>query len=388
MIRLALTLAALPLVIALYAYIAYPLILWAMSRSADSGNDTLTSSDLPKVSVVVPAYNEEGQIAGAIDALLAQDYPKDRIQILILSDASTDRTDEIVATYASRGVELMRMAERSGKTRAENTAIDLLRGDIIVNTDASIRLHPAAVRELVTRMADPMIGVTSGRDISISENPKSANVTEAGYVDYEMWVRSLETKTGGIVGASGSCYAIRAELHRIPIPEDLSRDFSAPLVARLNGLHSVSVDCALCLVPSTPSLAREYERKVRTISRGMDTLRYRRELLDPSRYGTFAWKLFSHKVCRWALPVSVIPAVIGLAMISHRYLWADIVLAAGGVIAVLALAGTLWPGQKPMPRLLAAAAFGVAANIAVLNALWRVLIGHQDHVWEPTRRSA
>jgi cellulose synthase/poly-beta-1,6-N-acetylglucosamine synthase-like glycosyltransferase len=380
-------LVALPIFFAIYAYIAYPLILWVISRA----NEPPTSkpvADLPFVSIVVPAYNEEGQIAGAIDALLAQDYPRDRRQILILSDASTDRTDQIVASYAARGVELMRMPERSGKTKAENAAGELLRGEIIVNTDASIRLHSAAVRELVAHMSDPTVGVASGRDISVSEMPKAVNVTEAGYVNYEMWVRSLETRTGGIVGASGSCYAIREHLHKIPIPEDLSRDFCAALTARMHGLSSVSADAAICLVPSTPSLEGEYRRKVRTISRGMDTLHYRRELLDPTRYDVFAWKLFSHKICRWALPVSVIPGVIGLAILSDTHAWAEIPLAAGALIALLALAGALWPAKRAMPRLLSLAAFGVAANLAVINALWRVLSGHKDHVWEPTRRSA
>jgi len=338
--------------------------------------------------VVIPAYNEEKQIAGAIDALLAQDYPKDRLQILILSDASTDRTDEIVHTYASRGVELLRMPERGGKTRAENASAELLRGEIVVNTDASIRLHLSAVSELVAHMSDPKIGVASGRDISVSEMPMAVNATEAGYVNYEMWVRSLESRTGGIVGASGSCYAIRTDLHKIQIPEELSRDFCAALTARLYGFRAVSVASAICFVPSTSSLKREYRRKVRTISRGMDTLYYRRELVDPALYGAFAWKLISHKLCRWALPVSVIPAIAGLAILSRTHTWATIVLIAGGVIALLALAGATWPNRRPMPRVISLAAFGVAANLAVVNALWRVIHGHQDHVWEPTRRSA
>jgi len=386
-IRFAELLVALPTLLAIYAYIAYPLILWVIARLNKAPVPKPVAA-LPFVSIVVPAYNEEGQIAGAIDALLAQEYPRDRLQILILSDASTDRTDEIVASYAARGVELMRMPGRSGKTKAENASAQFLRGEIIVNTDASIRLHPAGVRELVAHMSDPLVGVASGRDISVSGMPKAVNVTEAGYVNYEMWVRSLETRTGGIVGASGSCYAIRAELHRIPVPEDLSRDFSSCLTARMHGFRSVSVDTALCVVPSTPSLEREYRRKVRTISRGMETLYWRRALLDPTRYHVFAWKLFSHKICRWALPVSVIPGIIGLAILSYGHRWAEILLVAGALVAVLAFVGALWPAHRAMPRVLSLAAFGVAANLAVLNALWRVLAGHQDHVWEPTRRSA
>jgi cellulose synthase/poly-beta-1,6-N-acetylglucosamine synthase-like glycosyltransferase len=386
-IRVAEVLVALPIFLAIYAYVAYPFILWLFARGIKTSL-AKSAVDTPFVSIVVPAYNEEGQIAGAIDALLAQDYPAPRIQILILSDASTDRTDEIVASYASRGVELMRMTERSGKTKAENAAVDRLLGTIVVNTDASIRLHTAAVRELVAHMADPNVGVASGRDISVSAMPRAGNVTEAGYVNYEMWVRSLESRTGGIVGASGSCYAIRTDLHKIQIPEDLSRDFCAALTARLHGFRAVSVDEAICLVPSTPSLEREYRRKVRTISRGMDTLRYRKEVLDPTRDAKFAWKLFSHKLCRWALPVSVIPGMAGLAILSRMHTWATTVLIAGGAIALLAFVGVIWPSNRPMPRVISLAAFGVAANLAVMNALWRVIHGHKDHVWEPTRRSA
>ena len=115
---------------------------------------------------------------------------------------------------------------------------------------------------------------------------------------------------------------------------------------------------------------------------------YRRELLDPTRHDAFAWKLISHKLCRWALPVSVIPAIAGLGILSRTHTWATIVLIAGGVIALLALAGATWPNNRPMPHAISLAAFGVAANLAVVNALWRVIHGHQDHVWEPTRRSA
>ena len=191
---------------------------------------------------------------------------------------------------------------RSGKTAAENAACARLRGEVVVNSDASIRLHPAAIRRLVARLADPDVGVASGRDVSVAVAETSANDVEAGYVQYEMRLRSLETRTGGIVGASGCCYAIRADLHRLPIPPDLSRDFSAPLTAREHGYRAVSVDDAVAFVPRTPSLRREYVRKVRTISRGMETLFRVRAMMDPVRYGAFAWKLISHKVCRWLVP--------------------------------------------------------------------------------------
>ncbi|HEY8850747.1 MAG TPA: glycosyltransferase [Gemmatimonadaceae bacterium] len=380
-------LTIIPAIVALYAYVVYPTLLWLVVRARKREAVKRTSGH-PYVSVVVPAYNEERQIAGAIDALLTQDYPPERLQILILSDASTDATDEIVAGYASRGVELLRMPERSGKTKAENIACARLRGEIVVNTDSSIRLHKAAVRELVAHMSDPAVGVATGRDVSISALDHTANLTEAGYVNYEMRVRALETRTGGIVGASGSCYAIRVDLHRIAIPDNLSRDFSSALTARSHGFRSVSVDEAICFVPRTSSLQREYRRKVRTISRGMETLYHHRQLLDPVRYGSFAWKLFSHKICRWAVPVSIVPGIVGLALLARDHLWARGVLLVGVGVALLAVAGAVWPVRRRMPRLVSVAAFGVSANLAVLHALLRALAGHHDHVWEPTRRTA
>src|SRR5262249_3474278 len=153
---------------------------------------------------------------------------------------------------------------------------------------------------------------------------------EAGYVDYEMRIRHLETLTGGIVGASGSGYAIRANLHKIPVRADLSRDFSAALTARTHGYAAVSADGALCYVPRTTSLKAEYRRKVRTISRGVETLLHNSHLLDPTKYGMFAWKLISHKVCRWLMPVSAILGAVGLALLAPAHRWAAAVLVAAG----------------------------------------------------------
>src|SRR6185312_15819914 len=135
------------------------------------------------------------------------------------------------------------------------------------------------------------VGVASTSDVSVARHETSANTAEAGYVGYEMRIRELETATGGIVGASGSGYAIRSNLHRLPVRADLSRDFSAALTARTHGYRAVAVDDALCYVPRTPSLKMEYKRKVRTIARGLETLMSQKHLLDPMRYGTFSWKL-------------------------------------------------------------------------------------------------
>jgi cellulose synthase/poly-beta-1,6-N-acetylglucosamine synthase-like glycosyltransferase len=378
-------LVAAPAVLLAYTYAVYPALLRILARGRPMPK--ASTDHFPSVSIVVPAYNEEAQIRGAIEALIGQDYPADRREILILSDASTDRTDEIVREYEADGVELLRMPVRGGKTAAENASVALLRGEIIINSDSSVRLHPQAVRRLAAAMAEPDVGVASTRDVSVTRHSASANAAEAGYVDYEMRIRELETRTGGIVGASGSGYAIRAQLHRLPVRADLSRDFSAALTARTHGYRAVAVDDALCYVPRTTSLKAEYRRKVRTIARGMETLAHNGHLLDSTRYGLFSWKLISHKVCRWAVPPFAVLGVVGLALLAPTNRLAAAALAGAVAIATGAAVGALWPSDRPMPRPLSMLTFAVAANVAVIHALMRVALGHEDHLWEPTRRA-
>ncbi|HEX6750625.1 MAG TPA: glycosyltransferase [Longimicrobium sp.] len=386
MTLLACALAALPLALAVYAYALYPLALRTIAIVRPAPPPPADPAEWPLLSVSLPAYNEEAQLPGALDALLACDYPRERLQVLVISDASTDGTDALVEGYAERGVELLRMPARSGKTAAENAAIPHLRGEVVVNTDASIRVHPGALMALARRFGDPSVGVASGRDVSVAEEG-NANVAETGYVGMEMTIRDLETRLGGIVGASGCLYAIRIGLHGVPFPAHLSRDFAAPLTARDHGFRAVSAADALCTVPRTGSLRREYRRKLRTISRGMETLVYRRGLLNPLRHGGFALKLWSHKVCRWAVPVAAVPAAVALAALAPSHAWAAALLGAGLAVAVLAGVGWMWPEEKPMPRLVAMPAFAVWGNLAAVGALMRLIRGADDHVWEPTRRA-
>jgi hypothetical protein len=202
-----------------------------------------------------------------------------------------------------------------------------------------------------------------------------------------MRVRNLETAAGGIVGASGSGYAIRIDLHRHPVRPDLSRDFSAALTAHRHGFRAVSVDSAICYVPRTASLRREYRRKVRTISRGMDTLAFNGDLLNPGRHGTFAWKLLSHKLARWLVPVAAVPALFGLMLLAQRHNWSRWLLVAAAVGAIGAVIGAIWPDEHRLPPILPRRIIGaLSANLAVVHATWRFFRGHKDHVWEPTRR--
>jgi cellulose synthase/poly-beta-1,6-N-acetylglucosamine synthase-like glycosyltransferase len=385
---LALALALLPLGLMAYAYLIYPALLRVVGSFRPPAPRHADPEEWPFISIVVPAYNEERAIGRTIASLLALDYPADRRQILILSDASTDRTDEIVRGYQGQGVELVRLAVRSGKTAAEAAALPLLKGAIVVNTDATIRIVPAALKPLIRAFQDPTVGVASGRDVSVSDLTVEASAAESGYVGYEMWVRGLETRVGSIVGASGCFYGIRRELHGTPLPPELSRDFASALVAREHGFRAVSVHEAVCLVPRTGSLQREYRRKVRTMARGLQTLWFKRPLLNPLRHGTFAWMLWSHKLIRWLVFPAVPLALAGLVLLSFTSPTALTVLAAAVSGIVLGTVAMRTGEDRRLPRLVSLCGFLLASHLAGLLAWVKALRREDNSIWEPTRRSA
>ncbi len=383
--------AVAPALFGSYAYVGYPGVLALLARRSGRRNPPLLA-DWPTVSVVIPVYNEERVIADTLEHVLALDYPKDRLQVLVVSDASSDRTDEIVRAFAGRGVELLRMQERRGKTAGENAAGAVVRGDIVVNIDATVHVPRHALRALVRAFADPSVGVASGRDVTTGSAVTEGARGEEQYTNYEMRVRTLETRVYSIVGASGCFFASRRELYRLPFPEQLSRDFGSALVARDHGYRAVSVDDAVCVVPCTPSLRVERRRKMRTMTRGLGTLWYMRRLLNPMRFGVFSWMLFSHKLARWSVTLSAPVAIGGLATLAVLPngggvgLVARAMLIATGVVGAIGWSGLALSERRTLPRILAIPAFIVAAISAGTQAWTQWLLGRQKPLWEPTRR--
>jgi cellulose synthase/poly-beta-1,6-N-acetylglucosamine synthase-like glycosyltransferase len=402
MLTLSVILIALPFALFVYAYFGYPLLLWLSTRvmktaSAENAAQPMAGADpaheeardgseWPYITITVPAYNEERRIRSTIESLLAIDYPAERRQILIASDASSDRTDAIVRGFAASGVELLRVEPRGGKTNAENRAGPEIRGEIVVNTDASIRILPHSVKSLVRAFRDPTVGVASGRDISVGDEEREGNRGESGYVGYEMWVRSLETRLGSIVGASGCCYAARAEIQRVTLPGDLARDFASALIARQMKLRAVSVAEATCTVPRTTSLRAEMRRKVRTMAQGLETLWYFRSLMNPLREGGFALMLISHKLCRWLVYVTIPLSLLGLVLLGVHVPAAFALLALILLGWLIGAAALRWPEARRIPLPLALAGFAVASNTAGMLAWLKVFRRQRMPTWEPTRR--
>src|SRR5437899_9168447 len=186
MSALAAVVLALALSLCLYTCVVYPALLKALAWLRPRAQSKTANGARPLLRIVVPAHNGAGGIAETLERIVALDYPAR--QILVVSDASTDGTDEIVMRFAPRGVELLRLPQRRGKTAAENAARSRLAGEIIINTDASVRIDEAAVKHLVAAFHDPTVGVASGRDMSVSNLDDRLNPGEHAYVGYDMWV--------------------------------------------------------------------------------------------------------------------------------------------------------------------------------------------------------
>jgi cellulose synthase/poly-beta-1,6-N-acetylglucosamine synthase-like glycosyltransferase len=388
MTAVALALIAIPVAALAYAYLVYPAILWAVTRVRRSRPTSMDDESLPSITLTIPIYNEERILRATLEHVLALDYPAAKLHVLVISDACTDGSDSIAAQFAERGVQLIRLARRAGKTAAENAAGAYVRGEIVVNVDATARPDRSALRALVAAFADPTVGVASGRDISTGLGDEQTRAGESGYVGYEMWMRQMETRAGSIVGASGCFYGIRRSLYQDRFPDALSRDFASPLIAREHGFRSVSVDAAICAVPRAKSLDAEFRRKVRTMHRGLETLWYKRALLNPLKYGRFAIMLFSHKLCRWLVPLTLPLAAVGLVMLAATSAPAAWLL--GAVAAGLSVSFLAARRREPSPLLglLVLPSYLLVANLAGIMAWYETVRRKREAMWEPTRRDA
>lgn len=375
-----------PLLLGGFAFVGYPAVLWVWSRFRPPVSLPPEPDVWPEITVLIVAYNEERRLRRTIEHALATDYPPDRIHVLVVSDASTDGTDRLVLDYGDPRVTLLRMPVRGGKPAGENAAGPMLTGEIVVSIDASILIPRASLRPLVRALLDPEVGLASGRDLSVGNETLEENTAESSYVGLEMRLRALETRVHSIVGASGCFYANRRHLQQVQLPTGLARDFAAASVARAHGFRSVSVDAATCLVPRTPTLKAELRRKSRTMARGLATLVYLRRLLNPFRYGSYAFMMASHKLMRWMLFPSLLGWILGPLLLTGTAPWTLGILAFMLIGLALAAAVVSWPDSRRVPRIVAAPGYVFISILAGWVAWWQLLTNQEQSMWEPTQR--
>jgi glycosyltransferase involved in cell wall biosynthesis len=377
--------------VAVYSYLIYPVLLMVLQRrpgtaTARTGGNTAPGAAapgaVPTVTVIVAARNEQTRIADKLENTLSLDYPAESFDILVASDASSDDTDEIVAGFVRRRVKLVRSPERKGKEHAQGLAIQAATGRLLVFTDAATRLRPDAIRLLVEDFNDPGVGAVSSEDELLS--PDGQVRGEGAYVRYEMALRRLESRVAGLVGLSGSCFAVRKEVCA-GWRSDTPSDITAALLCAQSGLRAVSDDRVKGIYQDLKDETKEFQRKKRTIIRGMTAVWELREALNPLRYGLFSFQVWSHKIFRWLVPLGLLVALgssAALARGSALYGWLLILQLAGYAAALLALISG--SARKIMP--LRIALYFFLANMATAAALWDFLRGVRIVTWNPSQR--
>jgi glycosyltransferase involved in cell wall biosynthesis len=367
-----------------YGSVGFPLLvaLRAMTRPRPVRSAPIT----PTLSVLVAAHNEAEVIGAKLDNLAATDYPAGAIEVLVASDGSTDATVEIATRH---GIE-PRVFDlpRRGKNHALNDAVAHASGSIIVVSDADSTLEREALRALASYFADPEVGGVAG-NFRYRRSDRGGD-GERAYWNFDRVIKQLQTRSGSVTSSTGQLHALRRELWS-PLPGGVADDSYESLGVVAQGYRLVYADDAVANGDVEADEAREYDRKVRYITRGLRSVWLRRELLDPRRHGWFAVQLLSHKVLRRlvAVPMFVL-AVVSPTLWRRGRLYraaATTQLLAHG----LALVTWIRPPSTATglgaiaPRLGRVALYVDLTNIAVLRAIWGLLREPPRDVWTPQR---
>lgn len=372
----------LSLLIPLYAFVLYPLLVYAVSRLSPRGLPRVPPSDgtLPSVSIVIAAHNEEAHIGTKLATLDCLDYPRDRLEIIVASDGSADRTVDRARSHAGAIPVRVLDLPRGGKAAALNAAVPLASGDIIVFTDADNRWLPATLRSLVAPFADPGIGAVGGH-IEIADTGRSLGIGDRVYRQFESWLRLTESRAGCLVSIDGAIQAVRRELFQ-PVPADVTDDFYIGSAAPAHGMRIGYAPDAVVIDQGLSGAGKQFRRRVRVTVRGLQSLASRRALLNPFRHGRYAIALLSHKVLRRLAPVFLLPLLLSsLLLINSGDFYC---LAAWGQIVgyTIALAGVL-DRRKWLPKPFHLAGFALLAVAGLVWGVLRFATGHRLAVWNP-----
>lgn len=364
-----------------YAYWGYPLVLRTLTIFRN--REVKKGEIFPSVSFIITAYNEEKRIREKIENTLKQDYPRDLLEIIVASDASTDQTDAMVRDYRAHGLRLVRTPERKGKENAQWHAVEAASGEVLVFSDVATLLDPNGVRNIVRNFSDPTVGCVSSSDQLLDQDGGLSG--EGAYVKYEMALRKLESQANSLVGLSGSFFAARREVCA-PWATDLQSDFNTLLNSirrRLRGVLDVE---SVGYYKNLADDAQEYNRKIRTVVRGIHVLMRHLSFLNPIHYGMFSWQLFSHKLCRWLVPFAMIIAFISNMLLVRYSTLYSIVFVLQTLFYAAAIIGIQFKDTLSW-SIVKIPAFFVLVNVSIVDAWYRYLIkGEQIVRWEPSAR--
>lgn len=346
------------------------------------------SDELPFVSILIAAHNEETVIAKKIESINNTSYPVSKFEIIIGSDCSTDNTNSIVKSFEANqnNVKLIAFNERQGKIGVVNKLVDIAQGEIIISTDANVFFEKSTIFELVKNMKDSSIGLVDSRMVNTGLKQTGISIQESAYITHEVLVKYREGMLWGtMIGPFGGCYAIRKELFVKPPLNYLVDDFYINMKVLEKGKKCLNNIEARVFEDVSNELSEEFRRKVRIAQGNFQNLKtFRKMLWPPTKPLAFAF--ISHKVIRWIGPFFIIFAIISVLFL-QSILFYRIVALAIGVIILIPFVDLLLNKLKVNLVLLRFVTHFFSMNIALLVGLIKYLKGVNSNVWKPTQRN-
>ena len=319
----------------------------------------------PKASVIIPAFNEEKNIKRRIDNILALDYPKDKMEIIIISDGSSDKTEEIARSYGEK-LRLYSFSVRKGKAAAINYGLLEATGEIIVFADARQIFKTDAVKQLVANFNDPLVGAVSGRMFLTPANTGKIRIPFEMYWDLEELIRKKESRLDSVIGATGAIYAVRKSLYR-PIPDDtILDDVLIPMNITLEGFRTILDDSAHVYDSQPIEPEKEFKRKVRTLTGNFQLIALQPKILS-IKHNRLIFNYLSHKVFRLVMPYSIMLLFLSNLFMLHGLYTA--VFSLQLMFYLLAFLGHLFKNSKMNNNLFSLPYAFILLNVAAVLGL-------------------
>lgn len=369
-----------------YALVGYAGLMWLVGRlSRRKGEEeSWDDSDRPTVTLIVPAHNEEAVLERKIENALALDYPREKLEIVIASDGSTDRTVAIGRSYENQGVQVLEFERRLGKTAVLNDASEAATSEVLCLCDANVMFRHDALGRLVARLQNPRVGAVSG-DVRLASEESSFGQGESAYYSLERTVQTGESIVGSMMGVDGGMYVIRKDLFE-PLPSDtIVDDFVYAMRVIRRGRRVVLEPSAIATENGTPEATQEFARRVRLSAGAVQALK--RGDFPPVTRPVEFWQFVSHKLLRWLGPVWLVVLLVSNALLWNAGVFYRVMLGTQAAFYGLALAATF---SLPLrrTRIGGIVFYFVMSHVAMAVGLVKGLFNRQRVTWNRTERSA
>lgn len=368
--------------VTLYTYIGYPILLYVLKRIRISHHIDMASS-YPVISVVIPAYNEEEAIARKLENILDLDYPREKIEIVVASDQSNDKTDEIVNSFTDKRIRLCRLEKRGGKIAAYRNAIPDLRGGIVIFSDATSVLDKSSLKNLVRNFNDEKVGCVAGLLNYGDSNAVNIGKGEHRYWQYNKGINRIEGELDSMTSVSGTFFAVRKELYPLAMESHLAEDLIVPLNVRRQGFITVMEPEAVCFESTVQNQDQEIRKRSRITIQNLHGLLSNLDMFNFFKYGLFSIFLISHKLFRSLSGIFLLGAfVLNIFLLHHSGFYLAIFISQV-VFYLLGVVGGRW--HKNRPRIINYVYFFCLSNYSILIGFFMFCFGRKVVAWDTER---